>query len=121
MFELISSYKGLVIALILTNGELLKIELFEDTCADFWKKHVVVHERKIKLPKQNHYYHTFQDKVVVGHQALSQGALKLYRVSSGVDPSSPISFSRSLVLVHSLPDPVPAKGWKDLQAALLQV
>jgi hypothetical protein len=41
MFELISSYKGLVIALILTNGELLKIELFEDTCADFWKKHVV--------------------------------------------------------------------------------
>jgi hypothetical protein len=41
MFELISSYKGLVIALILTNGDLLKIELFEDTCADFWKKHVV--------------------------------------------------------------------------------
>jgi hypothetical protein len=34
MFELISSYKGLVIALILTNGELLKIELFDDTCAE---------------------------------------------------------------------------------------
>jgi hypothetical protein len=100
MFEIISSYKGLVIALILTNGDLLKIELFDDTCAEFWNKHVVQHER---------------------HQALSQGALKLYRVSSGVDPSSPISFSRSLVLVHSLPDPVPAKGWKDLQAALLQV
>jgi hypothetical protein len=38
MLELISSYKGLVIALILSNGKLLKIELFEDTCADFWKK-----------------------------------------------------------------------------------
>jgi hypothetical protein len=67
MFELISSYKGLVIALILTNGDLLKIELFDDTCAEFWNKHVVQHERKIKLPKQNHYYHTFQDKVVVGY------------------------------------------------------
>jgi hypothetical protein len=54
MFEIISSYKGLVIALILTNGDLLKIELFDDTCAEFWNKHVVQHERKIKLPKQNH-------------------------------------------------------------------
>jgi hypothetical protein len=35
MFEIISSYKGLVIALILTNGDLLKIELFDDTCAEF--------------------------------------------------------------------------------------
>ena len=66
-------------------------------------------------------YARHKGKVFILHQALSQGALKLYRVSSGVDPSSPISFSRSLVLVHSLPDPVPAKGWKDLQAALLQV
>jgi hypothetical protein len=65
-------------------------------------------------------YARHQGKVFILHQALSQGALKLYRVSSGVDPSSPISFSRSLVLVHSLPDPVPAKGWKDLQAALHQ-
>jgi hypothetical protein len=46
MFEIISSYKGLVIALILTNGDLLKIELFDDTCAEFWNKHVVQHERK---------------------------------------------------------------------------
>ena len=64
MFE-IASYKGLVIALILANGELLKIELFDDTCAEFWDKNVTVHERKIKLPKQNYYYHKFKDKIVV--------------------------------------------------------
>jgi hypothetical protein len=50
VFE-IASYKGLVIALILANGELLKIELFDDTCAEFWNKNVTVHEKKIKLPK----------------------------------------------------------------------
>lgn len=66
MFE-IASYKGLVIALILVNGELLKIELFDDTCAEFWDKNVTVHEKKIKLPKQNHYYHKFKDKIVVGY------------------------------------------------------
>jgi hypothetical protein len=33
MFELIGSYKGLVIALILSTGDILKIELFDDTCA----------------------------------------------------------------------------------------
>jgi hypothetical protein len=45
VFE-IASYKGLVIALILVNGELLKIELFDDTCAEFWNKNVTVHEKK---------------------------------------------------------------------------
>ena len=66
MFE-IASYKGLVIALILANGELLKIELFDDTCEEFWDKNVIVNEKKIKLPKQNHYYHKFKDKIVVGY------------------------------------------------------
>jgi hypothetical protein len=42
VFE-IASYKGLVIALILANGELLKIELFDDTCEEFWDKNVIVH------------------------------------------------------------------------------
>jgi hypothetical protein len=46
MFEIISSYKGLVIALILTNGDLLKIELFDDTCAEFWNKHGIKPSRK---------------------------------------------------------------------------
>jgi hypothetical protein len=78
MFELIGSYKGLVISLILVTGDLLKIELFDDTCAEFWDKHIITHERKIVLPKQNHYFHTFNgeikllvitvdDKRVVGH------------------------------------------------------
>jgi hypothetical protein len=47
MFELIGSYKGLVIALILSTGDILKIELFDDTCAEFWDKHVITHERKL--------------------------------------------------------------------------
>jgi len=67
MFELAASYKGLVIALILANGDLLKVELFDDTCAEFWDKHVITHERKIALPKQNHYFHTFKGKIVVGY------------------------------------------------------
>jgi hypothetical protein len=47
MFELIGSYKGLVIALILSTGDILKIELFDDTCAEFWDKHVITHEEKL--------------------------------------------------------------------------
>jgi hypothetical protein len=39
MFEIISSYKGLVIALILTNGDLLKIELFDDSIKPSRKEH----------------------------------------------------------------------------------
>ena len=67
MFELIGSYKGLVIALILSTVDILKIELFDDTCAEFWDKHVITHERKIVLPKQNHYFHTFNGEIVVGY------------------------------------------------------
>ena len=66
-------------------------------------------------------YQRHGGKVFILHQALSQRALKLYRVSSGVDPTSVSSFSRSLVPVHSSPDPVPSSSWKDLQAELLQV
>jgi len=66
VFE-IASYKGLVIALILTNGDLLKIETHDLDCDIWWDKNVTVHERKIKLPKQNHYYHKFKDKIVVGY------------------------------------------------------
>jgi hypothetical protein len=46
MFELIGSYKGLVIALILSTGDILKIELFDDTCAEFWDKHVLLTKLK---------------------------------------------------------------------------
>ena len=67
MFELAGSYKGLVIALILANGDLLKVELFDDTCAEFCNKYVITHERKIPLPKQNHYFHTFNGEIVVGY------------------------------------------------------
>lgn len=67
VFEIVSSYKGLVIGLILITGEIQKIELFEETCAEFWDKHVVQHERKYPMPWQEHIYHTFQNKIVVGY------------------------------------------------------
>lgn len=54
------------------------------------------------------------------HQALSQRLIKLYRVSGGVDPSSPSSFSRSLVLVYQTPDPVPACCWQELRKQLVK-
>ena len=53
------------------------------------------------------------------HQALLHRALKLYRVAGEVDPSSQTSFSRSLVLVLTLTDPVPAADWQLLKDALL--
>ena len=67
MFELIGSYKGLVIGLILVTGEIQKVELFDDTCESFWEKHVVEHTRKNPLPMQGHTYHTFNGKIVVGY------------------------------------------------------
>ena len=58
--------------------------------------------------------------VFVLHQALSHRALKLYRVAGEVDPSSPSSFSRSLVLVYSSPDPVPSLAWRQLRMQLVR-
>ena len=66
MFE-IASYKGLVIALILTNGNLLKIETHDLDCDIWWDKNVITHERKYPLPKQNHYFHTYKGEIVVGY------------------------------------------------------
>jgi len=67
VFEIAASYKGLVIALILSTGDLMKIDLFDDTCAEFWNKNVTTHERKYPLPKQNHYFHTYKGEIVVGY------------------------------------------------------
>jgi hypothetical protein len=67
VFEIVSSYKGLVIGLILITGEIQKVELFEETCAEFWDKHVIQHERKITFPKQARTYHTFNGEIVVGY------------------------------------------------------
>jgi hypothetical protein len=60
-----------------------------------------------------------QGVVFVLHQALSHRALKLYRVAGEVDPSSQTSFSRSLVLVLTLTDPVPGESWQRLKDALV--
>jgi hypothetical protein len=74
VFESIASYKGLVIALILSNGDLIKIELFDDTCAEFWNKNVITHERKYPMPRKNHYFHTFKGEIVVGYHCSNKEA-----------------------------------------------
>lgn len=65
-------------------------------------------------------YQRHGGNIFILHQTLSQGALKLYRVSGGVDPSSPSSFSRSLVLVYQTPDPVPSLAWPELRRQLVK-
>jgi len=65
-------------------------------------------------------YQRHGGNIFILHQTLSQRALKLYRVSGGVDPSSPSSFSRSLVLVYTSPDPVPSLAWEQLRMQLVR-
>ena len=47
MFELIAGYKGLVISLILSTGDILKVETHNLDCAVWWDKYVITHERNI--------------------------------------------------------------------------
>ena len=72
MFELVANYKGLIIALILTNGDLLKVETHDLDCAVWWDKNVITHERKYPLPKQNHYFHTYKGEIVVGYHCSNE-------------------------------------------------
>jgi hypothetical protein len=67
MFELIAGYKGLVISLILSTGNILKVETHNLDCAVWWNKYVITHERKYPLPWQNHFFHTYNSEVVVGY------------------------------------------------------
>ena len=50
--------KVFIISLILANGNLLKLEIYEE-CAIWWDKNIITHETKIKKKKENHYYHTY--------------------------------------------------------------
>jgi hypothetical protein len=65
-------------------------------------------------------YQRHGGNIFILHQTLLQRLLKLYRVSGGVDPSSPSSFSRSLVLVYQTPDPVPSLAWPELRRQLVK-
>ena len=67
MFELIAGYKGLVISLILSTGDILKVETHNLDCAVWWDKYVITNERKYPLPWQNHFFHTYNSEVVVGY------------------------------------------------------
>jgi hypothetical protein len=74
VFESIASYKGLVIALILSNGDLIKIELFDDTCAEFWNKNVITHERKYPMPRKIITSILSKVKIVVGYHCSNKEA-----------------------------------------------
>jgi len=67
VFELVADYKGFIIALILTNGNLLKVETHDLDCAVWWDKNVITHERKYSMPWQNHYFNTYKGEIVVGY------------------------------------------------------
>jgi len=67
VFELVADYKGFIIALILTNGNLLKVETHDLDCAVWWDKNVITHERKYSMPWQNQYFHTYKGEIVVGY------------------------------------------------------
>lgn len=72
MFEFMESYKSFIIALILANNNVLHIELFNETCEEFWNKNVITHERKITFRKQNHYFHIFKNKAVFGYYCINE-------------------------------------------------
>jgi hypothetical protein len=59
-------------------------------------------------------------RVFILHQTLLQRAIKLYRVSRVDCSFSFSSFSRFLVLEHTLTDPPSPKEWKVLQSALVK-
>lgn len=67
LFELIGNYKGFVIALMLIDGDLLKVETHDLTCAEWWDRNVIEHERKYPMPWQEHIFHTYKGEIVVGY------------------------------------------------------
>ena len=67
LFELIGNYKGFIIALILNTGDLIKVETHDLTCAEWWDRNVITHERKYPLPWQSHFFHTYKGEIVVGY------------------------------------------------------
>ncbi len=56
--------KELIITLILAKGQLMHIEIFDISCADWYKKNVIVREYKIHLPGRNMYYHKYKNNHV---------------------------------------------------------
>ena len=59
--------KEFLISFILYNGNLIDVDLINQSCADYWDKNVVTHERIIKFRNQSSTYHTYKDIKVVGY------------------------------------------------------
>lgn len=67
MFEMIANYKGLIIGLILNTGDVMRVETHDLSCAEWWDRNVITHERKIYLRRENMYFHTYKGEIVVGY------------------------------------------------------
>ena len=59
--------KTVIISLILLNGGLLKIELYDKSCHRFWEENITQHERKKRWKNDNLTYHTYKGQEVVGY------------------------------------------------------
>jgi hypothetical protein len=82
--------KIFIISLILINGKLLKLEIYED-CAIWFDKNVITHERKFTFKKENHYYHLRQ-----WHQQRRKTVwLRAYHLAPGesIDSKSRVSLA----------------------------
>ena len=47
--------KELIITLILAKGQFMHVNIFDISCADWYRKNVIIKEYKIKLPNRNHF------------------------------------------------------------------
>ena len=58
--------KIFIISLILINGKLVKLEIYEG-CGIWFDKKEITKERKFIFKKENHYYHTYKGTKVFGY------------------------------------------------------
>jgi hypothetical protein len=59
--------KEFIISLILTNGTLLDVKIYDTSCENWFTNNITIHEKEIKFLNQNHYYHTYKDKIIIGY------------------------------------------------------
>ncbi len=59
--------KAFIISLILTNGTLLDVKIYNISCENWFIDNITIHEKEIKFENQNYYYHTYKDKIIIGY------------------------------------------------------
>lgn len=62
------AYEYIITIMLLTaQGDIVHVETNGITCEGWWQQNVKTHEHKIKVFRENHYYHTYKDTKVVGY------------------------------------------------------